>query len=314
MKGKKHMTLFSRSTKANIFSLMVNIFMILYGIFGVFIAQIFGSGSFITLIISQIVVFIIPFMLYFFISGDSIKDMFKIKKISIANIIIIALISIFIQPILMAISAVSSYFFGSSTTDYVSSMKDMPIYMIVLTTAVFPAIFEELTYRGIVFSNLRNKSITKACVFTGLLFGMAHLNGEQFFYAFFMGAVLSYFVYKTGSILSSIVSHFTINFSQTMLMLYYLNAGILEETASQNASFFETLQASFTLAAFAVIPLLLLFYLFEYVNRDKKEELNEIVIENENILDYNVDYDEKLITVPFIANFAIFLFFVFFVN
>ncbi len=308
------MTLFSRSTKANIFSLMVNIFMILYGIFGVFIAQIFGSGSFITLIISQIVVFIIPFMLYFFISGDSIKDMFKIKKISIANIIIIALISIFIQPILMAISAVSSYFFGSSTTDYVSSMKDMPIYMIVLTTAVFPAIFEELTYRGIVFSNLRNKSITKACVFTGLLFGMAHLNGEQFFYAFFMGAVLSYFVYKTGSILSSIVSHFTINFSQTMLMLYYLNTGILEETASQNASFFETLQASFTLAAFAVIPLLLLFYLFEYVNRDKKEELNEIVIENENILDYNVDYDEKLITVPFIANFAIFLFFVFFVN
>ena len=308
------MTLFSRSTKANIFSLMVNIFMILYGIFGVFIAQIFGSGSFITLIISQIVVFIIPFMLYFFISGDSVKDMFKIKKISIANIIIIALISIFIQPILMAISAVSSYFFGSSTTDYVSSMKDMPIYMIVLTTAVFPAIFEELTYRGIVFSNLRNKSITKACVFTGLLFGMAHLNGEQFFYAFFMGAVLSYFVYKTGSILSSIVSHFTINFSQTMLMLYYLNAGILEETASQNASFFETLQASFTLAAFAVIPLLLLFYLFEYVNRDKKEELNEIVIENENILDYNVDYDEKLITVPFIANFAIFLFFVFFVN
>lgn len=308
------MTLFSRSTKANIFSLMVNIFMILYGIFGVFIAQIFGSGSFITLIISQIVVFIIPFMLYFFISGDSVKDMFKIKKISIANIIIIALISIFIQPILMAISAVSSYFFGSSTTDYVSSMKDMPIYMIVLTTAVFPAIFEELTYRGIVFSNLRNKSITKACVFTGLLFGMAHLNGEQFFYAFFMGAVLSYFVYKTGSIFSSIVSHFTINFSQTMLMLYYLNAGILEETASQNASFFETLQASFTLAAFAVIPLLLLFYLFEYVNRDKKEELNEIVIENENILDYNVDYDEKLITVPFIANFAIFLFFVFFVN
>lgn len=308
------MTLFSRSTKANIFSLMVNIFMILYGIFGVFIAQIFGSGSFITLIISQIVVFIIPFMLYFFISGDSIKDMFKIKKISIANIIIIALISIFIQPILMAISAVSSYFFGSSTTDYVSSMKDMPIYMIVLTTAVFPAIFEELTYRGIVFSNLRNKSITKACVFTGLLFGMAHLNGEQFFYAFFMGAVLSYFVYKTGSILSSIVSHFTINFTQTMLMLYYLNTGILEETSSQNASFFETLQASFTLAAFAVIPLLLLFYLFEYVNRDKKEELNEIVIENENILDYNVDYDEKLITVPFIANFAIFLFFVFFVN
>ena len=297
------MTLFSRSTKANIFSLMVNIFMILYGIFGVFIAQIFGSGSFITLIISQIVVFIIPFMLYFFISGDSIKDMFKIKKISIANIIIIALISIFIQPILMAISAVSSYFFGSSTTDYVSSMKDMPIYMIVLTTAVFPAIFEELTYRGIVFSNLRNKSITKACVFTGLLFGMAHLNGEQFFYAFFMGAVLSYFVYKTGSILSSIVSHFTINFSQTMLMLYYLNTGILEETASQNASFFETLQASFTLAAFAVIPLLLLFYLFEYVNRDKKEELNEIVIENENILDYNVDYDEKLITMTFIENF-----------
>ena len=308
------MTLFSRSTKANIFSLMVNIFMILYGIFGVFIAQIFGSESFITLIISQIVVFIIPFMLYFFISGDSVKDMFKIKKISIANIIIIALISIFIQPILMAISSISSYFFGSSTTDYVSSMKDMPIYMIVLTTAVFPAIFEELTYRGIVFSNLRNKSITKACVFTGLLFGMAHLNGEQFFYAFFMGAVLSYFVYKTGSIFSSIVSHFTINFTQTMLMLYYLNTGILEETASQSTSFFETLQASFTLAAFAVIPLLLLFYLFEYVNRDKKEELNEIVIENENILDYNVDYDEKLITVPFIANFAIFLFFVFFVN
>ncbi len=308
------MTLFSRSTKANIFSLMVNIFMILYGIFGIFIAQIFGSGSFITLIISQIVVFIIPFMLYFFISGDSVKDMFKIKKISIANIIIIALISIFIQPILMAISSISSYFFGSSTTDYVSSMKDMPIYMIVLTTAVFPAIMEELTYRGIVFSNLRNKSITKACVFTGLLFGMAHLNGEQFFYAFFMGAVLSYFVYKTGSIFSSIVSHFTINFTQTMLMLYYLNTGILEETASQSTSFFETLQASFTLAAFAVIPLLLLFYLFEYVNRDKKEELNEIVIENENILDYNKDYDEKLITAPFIANFAIFLFFVFFVN
>ena len=46
---------------------------------------------------------------------------------------------------------------------------------------------------------------------SGLVFGLFHLNINQFCYAFVIGVVFAFLVEATGSIWSSVLAHFAIN-------------------------------------------------------------------------------------------------------
>lgn len=300
---------FSKTSKASAFALMLTVNMILFSLYGGIFRNMLGADSLLFLIVSQLCVYLPPIWAYFFITRESPRSVFSLKAMGIKNILLIIGISIFIQPFLMLVSTLSSYVFGTETSDYIKSFSSLPIYYTVLSTSVFPAVFEELSFRGIVFSNLRSKSLLKACLFTGLLFGMAHLNGEQFFYAFFMGAVFCYLVYKTGSLAASMLSHFTINFTQTMLTLYYIKTGVYD-TAPQ-ANFSASILSAVMLTLYMLAPLILLFALFEYTNR--RHETGGIIIEHEEDMDYSDDIGEKLISVPFILFAVIFVVYAIFI-
>ena len=75
----------------------------------------------------------------------------------------------------------------------------------------FPAITEEITIRGIVLSGYDNKNIYVACIASGLLFGIMHLDPQQFLYATVLGFILALVVRITNSIFASAIIHFIIN-------------------------------------------------------------------------------------------------------
>ena len=55
---------------------------------------------------------------------------------------------------------------------------------------------------------------------SGLVFGLFHLNINQFCYAFVIGVVFAFLVEATGSIWSSVLAHFAINtYSITIIQL-----------------------------------------------------------------------------------------------
>lgn len=73
----------------------------------------------------------------------------------------------------------------------------------------------------------------------GLIFGIIHMNPNQFVYAFAMGTLFAYVVYITNSIFASMICHFLFNGTSTSLayiLLKILPAKAISSQLSQSTS------------------------------------------------------------------------------
>lgn len=165
----------------------------------------------IMLFLNHIVCFIIPAIIFFIITKENIKETLRLNKISINQIIILILIAFLSQPIMMACSAISMLFFNNNVSVLFEYIQKSPYIILMMLIAVMPAITEEVTIRGIVLSGFDKISDFKAALLTGILFGVFHLDGQQFLYAAVLGVILGYSVRITNSLFSSMLIHFTIN-------------------------------------------------------------------------------------------------------
>ena len=78
--------------------------------------------------------------------------------------------------------------------------------------ALLPAIFEELTHRGLLIDAMQDRgNEIEIVIFSGLLFGAMHTNILQFFYAFVGGMVFAFLTLKTNSIYPAMLLHFCNN-------------------------------------------------------------------------------------------------------
>lgn len=76
-----------------------------------------------------------------------------------------------------------------------------------------PAIGEELIFRGVVLNGMRQRfSTTKAVLISAALFMLFHGNLQQLIYPFVLGTVLGFVFTRTGSLMLSMILHFTNNF------------------------------------------------------------------------------------------------------
>ncbi len=96
-------------------------------------------------------------------------------------------------------------------------------WVLLFAVIVVAPIGEEFLFRGLIQGyGLRNFAPVLAIGLQALIFGLYHGNIIQGVYAFFMGAILGLVAYKTGTILTSIVLHISVNASLLLVpeMLY----------------------------------------------------------------------------------------------
>lgn len=237
------------------------------------------------IIISQILNFFIPFVAYKIITKQKFTEILLLKPISIKNVILIICISIIIQPSIMLVSAVTSIFSDNNIVIIMQQLTDFPIVLGILAIGVTPAIFEELVFRGVIYNEYKKVNIRKAALVNGLLFGIMHMNLQQFFYATILGVLLTYLIYYTGSIFAPILFHFVINSSQVIL-------GYIAFNAMPNIPIEEVPEASIVLSiiytgVFALLCMPLLIFLFkEFVDENKHniETPNHVTLESNDRL------------------------------
>ena len=92
-------------------------------------------------------------------------------------------------------------------------------------TAVFPAVFEEFAFRGVVMQPLRKYGDWFAIIVSAVIFGFAHGNMTQMPFAILAGLALGYAAVVTKSLWTSIIIHFFNNF---ISLLYSFMGEILE--------------------------------------------------------------------------------------
>ncbi len=95
--------------------------------------------------------------------------------------------------------------------------------LLTIFYALFPAVFEELFFRGLILSKQSGNTLI-VCALNGLLFAFYHLNLVQFFYQFIYGFGLALITLKAKSATPSIITHFINNFA--ILLFQYLKVSI----------------------------------------------------------------------------------------
>lgn len=91
------------------------------------------------------------------------------------------------------------------------------VFLLYLSTAVVPALIEELALRGIIMQMLRRYGDMFAIVCSALIFGLMHCNLMQIPFAIIAGVAIGYAVIATESVWTGIIIHFLNNaFSVTV--------------------------------------------------------------------------------------------------
>ncbi len=85
---------------------------------------------------------------------------------------------------------------------------DYPLLSTLLVTAVFPGIFEELTYRGFLFHYLNKISGPKAAIWaSSIIFAIVHFSLISVFWILPFGLLLAYFRHKYNTLIYGMVCH-----------------------------------------------------------------------------------------------------------
>lgn len=162
-------------------------------------------------VIFQFAFILLPAVLYVIFSKSSIKLSLRLNKLTKKSAVICLLIGLCSIPLVGTIGSLSELVFHNHIQDSVAMFPSMPLAAWLGILALTPTICEEIFMRGVVLSGYRNVSIKKAALMNGFLFGMFHMNLNQFVYTFILGIILTYTVSITNSIFSSMIIHFTFN-------------------------------------------------------------------------------------------------------
>lgn len=97
-----------------------------------------------------------------------------------------------------------------------------PLLYAIIFTAVFPAIFEELAFRGVVFSRGKGVfSLKQSIWLSSILFTFLHLSYLSFVWILPFAWVLGYLRARYRTVFYGIVIHFLHNFTAVVLEYYH---------------------------------------------------------------------------------------------
>jgi membrane protease YdiL (CAAX protease family) len=92
------------------------------------------------------------------------------------------------------------------------ALEKSNIWFYILAVCLIPAIFEELFFRGIVFSLYEKKYGTVCAIITSsLLFALYHFSLPDFLTYFTAGIIIGFALHITGSVICAIFMHFVSN-------------------------------------------------------------------------------------------------------
>ena len=114
---------------------------------------------------------------------------------------------------------------GPDSAELDQLIRNSSLWVNLLTTVIMAPVVEELFFRKLVMDRLLGYGQKTAIIISGIMFGMAHGNFSQFFYAFGIGILWAYVYAKTGKV------RYTIGFH----MLFNLLGGVVTVELSKGA-------------------------------------------------------------------------------
>ncbi len=200
-----------KSTKTGIFFLMIILIFFGMGFLMDFIPEKYSTTN-LSMLLGQMSI-AVPLLIYLAVTkGKPLKDV-RHEKIKIEEIIIIVIFAWVCMPVSSFLNVVTMLFSDNMVAGSITDLSGNLFIVNVVMIAVLPAVLEELTYRGMFFYGLRGYGVVASAVVSGFLFGINHMNINQFAYAFLLGIVFALMDEVSDSIFASMIMHFVFNFN-----------------------------------------------------------------------------------------------------
>ncbi len=185
---------------------------------------VFKSDFLSTFLIQVVVMFAIPLTMYTFLISKNVKKSFAdigFKKITFNTIVFAIALGIVLYFLNSFVANAFSSFITLMGFENLPSSGTVELnYELLLKefilSCVFPGFFEEFLHRGILLLAGRKCGNTRYClIISSILFGLMHLNINQFFYAAILGFLMGLVAIKSESIYPTMIIHFMNNFLNT---------------------------------------------------------------------------------------------------
>jgi membrane protease YdiL (CAAX protease family) len=181
----------------------------------------YGNQLYLSLIILQLIIYVLPCIFYCKLCGSGYSLKLNLRLIPPGRIGLMLLTF----PVLIAGSALIKLFLsyiGAAGTEFAGyesmvAITDATtftdILYIITTFAVLPAIAEEFAFRGVILTeyNAGGSGAVQSLLFGSLLFGLIQFKPDMLLLYIFIGAVLSFTVYVTRSLLAAVIIHMLYN-------------------------------------------------------------------------------------------------------
>ncbi|XME00937.1 lysostaphin resistance A-like protein [Lachnospiraceae bacterium C1.1] len=213
------------------------------------------------------VLILIPLLLLTAFFKVDIRDTFRIKRVRIPTLILVIPFTFMLYPIIGACNAFTLIFTDNVVVSASQTIRSLPFAVTFFIMSLFGPFTEEITFRGAEYAGLKsNGNIRTAILVQALMFGLMHLNLNQFLYAFVIGIAFGVLSEVTGSVLPGFFAHAIINGTSTVSI--YITENI--EASSAQLSKTEALAALQIYSVAAVftttIAVLLLFLIASFEN------------------------------------------------
>lgn len=236
-----------------------------------------------TFLIQGVVMFAMPIILYSLLVTKSVKKTFSdfgFKKISIFVLlcsICLGIVLFFINNYVADVFFTILSIFGYDNSVNISLSVNNQIGIEFLLTAIIPGICEEVLHRGMYMRGSKKQGYTRyGLLFSSILFGLMHLNIQQFFYAMILGFLMGIVVIVADSIYPAMIIHF-INNALSIYFGYGVERGwpLAEFKATiENSVYSMGLVFSVAIISGVIILLLLIYRRLLYaIAKDKHKRM-----------------------------------------
>ncbi len=171
---------------------------------------------------------LIPAVSVIMYSGEGMWSVIPFKKVKIGSAILSVLYVITLFPLVAFVNAISMLFVDNAVASVSNQIIEHPVVLMLASIGLFGPFVEEIVFRGVIYQSYRRTGrILASMILSAVLFGMMHLNFNQFAYGAVMGFMFCLMVEATGSVLPSFIAHAVFNSIEVISI--YVGSGTAEE-------------------------------------------------------------------------------------
>lgn len=195
---------------------------------------------------------IIAILLFFRLSP---KKILMLDKTLLWDFLLTYIAAYCLMPLIYLLNLITSLFATNYVNNLADSLVTYPLGTQLLLMALLPALAEEFIFRGFFYGSYRRRNYLGAAFMSGIFFGLAHMNINQFAYAFVIGIAFCFLYEASGNIFIPVTAHFAIN-ANTVFLLQA--EGVSEQLSSSGEASADISQIPFLFLLYAIVALLAL--------------------------------------------------------